>query len=241
MAVREIRRGPVPASGPDPVWWSGGADPERPLVLVVGGALGGGPECTRLLGRLVAYGHAVVAARLPRPVPCAECTAASVTRLIDRHDRAADTRRTHVIGFDLGGRPALAAAATDDRIASVHLVGAPVSRLFEEPDRILDLPPATVDALADATGAAGGEQLPYLLKGLALPPEQLYEIRGQVWVGHAPDDPLTTPQDLALLKLTLESSVFHAFGPTGGTSPRGGPVHRWLVDGVRRAGAPPTG
>ncbi|MFB7589186.1 alpha/beta fold hydrolase [Streptomyces sp. NPDC056169] len=238
MALRDARRGAVPASGRDPVWWSGGLDPARPLVVVVGGALGGGPECARLLGRLVAHGHAVVALHLPRPVPCAECTAASVSRLIDRHVRTTDTRRTRVIGFDLGGRPALAAAATDRRIASVHLVGAPVSRLFEEPDRMLALPPVTVDALVDATGAAGGEQLPYLMGGLALLPEQLYEIRGTVWVGHAPDDPLTAPQDLALLKLTLESSVFHAFGPTGGTSPRGGSVHRWLVDGVRRAGSP---
>ncbi|MFD0152159.1 hypothetical protein ACWGQ4_31640 [Streptomyces sp. NPDC055721] len=238
MALRDTRRGPVPASGRDPVWWSGGLDPARPLVVVVGGALGGGPECAPLLGRLVAHGHAVAAVRLPRPVPCAECTAASVSRLIDGHAHTTDTRRTRVIGFDLGGRPALTAAASDRRIASVHLVGAPVSRLFEEPDRILGLPPVTVDALAAATGAAGGEQLPYLLGGLALRPEQLYEIRGPVWVGHAPDDPLTAPQDLALLKLTLESSVFHAFGATGGTSPRGGTVHRWLADGIRRAGSP---
>ncbi|MGW6390048.1 hypothetical protein ACWFR1_05975 [Streptomyces sp. NPDC055103] len=237
MAVRDTRRGPVPASGRDPVWWSGGLDPARPLVLLVGGALGGGAECVRLLGRLVAHGHAVVAVRLPRPVPCAECTAASVSRLIDGHAHTADTRSTRVIGFDLGGRAALTAASTDPRISSVHLVGAPVSRLFEEPDRILGLPPATVDALADATGAKGGEQLPYLLRGLALRPEQLYEIRGTVWVGHAPDDPLTAPQDLALLKLTLERSVFNAFAPTGGTSPSGGPVHRWLVDGVRGAGS----
>ncbi|MDV5145217.1 hypothetical protein R1T08_13560 [Streptomyces sp. SBC-4] len=234
----DTRRGPEPVSGRDPVWWRGGLDPARPLVLVVGGALGGGPECVRLLGRLVAHGYAVVAVRLPRPVPCAECTEAFVSRLIDGHAHTADTRSTRVIGFDLGGRPALAAAATDRRIGSVHLVGAPVSRLFEEPDRILALPPMTVDALVDATGAAGGEQLPYFLGGLALPPEQLYEIRGQVWVGHAPDDPLTAPQDLALLKLTLERSVFHAFGATGGTTPRGGPVHRWLVDGVRGAGSP---
>ncbi|MFD3664704.1 alpha/beta fold hydrolase [Streptomyces sp. NPDC058659] len=238
MAVRDTRRGPVPASGRGPVWWSGGLDPARPLVLVVGGALGGGPECARLLGRLVACGHAVVAVRLPRPVPCAECTAASVSRLIDGLAPTTDTGRTRVIGFDLGGRPALAAAATDPRIDSVHLVGAPVSRLFEEPDRILRLPPVTVDALVDATGATGGGQLPYLLRGLALRPEQLYEIRGRVWVGHASDDPLTTPQDLALLKLTLESSVFHDFGPTGGTSPHGGAVYRWLVDGVREAGSP---
>ncbi|MFE2556146.1 alpha/beta fold hydrolase [Streptomyces sp. NPDC059352] len=237
MALRDTRRWPVPERGPDPVRWSGGLGPSRPLVLLVGGALGGGPECARLLDRLVADGHAVVAAHLPRPVPCAECTAASVSRLIDAHTGSADTGRTAVIGFDLGGRPALAAAASDRRIGSVQLVGAPVSRLFEEPDRLLGLPPATVDALVEATGAAGGEQLPYLLGGLALRPEQLYEIRCPVWVGHAPDDPLTTPQDLALLKLTLEQSEFHAFEATGGTTPRGGAVHRRLVDGVRRARA----
>ncbi|MEU9360183.1 hypothetical protein AB0D35_18990 [Streptomyces sp. NPDC048301] len=246
MAAYELR--PPGRAEADVVWWQGGLDPARPrpLVVVAGGALSGGPDdagppgalgcasltcgagAARLSARLVSAGYAVVAAGLPHPAHRAERPASYISRLIDRHAEDADTSRTAVIGFDLGGRHALA-AASDPRIGSVHLVGAPVFRLFDEPDRLPALPARTAAALAAATGPAG-------LGGLALRAEQLYEIGCAVRVGYAPDDPLTTPQDLALLKLTVANAEFHAFPATGRTTPRGGTVHRWLLDGVRRAG-----
>ncbi|MEU9209499.1 hypothetical protein AB0D27_16500 [Streptomyces sp. NPDC048415] len=220
----------------DPVWWSGGLDQSRPrpLVVVVTGALGGGRECLPLLTRLVRRGHAVVAARLSGVLRHTGRPGLPLSRLIDRYTRVALTERTSVIGFDLGGRLALGAALADTRIRVVQLVGAPVARLFDEPELLLSLPAHALDALVRVTGADRRELLPKVLGGLALRPETLYPLSGLVRVGYAADDPLTPPQDLALLKLTLEHCEFRAFAGERGTPPGGRAVRLWLLEGVTR-------
>ncbi|MFF3329620.1 alpha/beta fold hydrolase [Streptomyces sp. NPDC002888] len=218
----------------EPVWWSGGLDGRRarPLVVVVAGALGEVRQHVPLLGRLVRRGYAVVAVRAPGELHRAGRSDFLVSRIVDRYAHLALTERTCLIGFDFGGRLALGAAAQDERIRVVQLVGAPVARLFDEPELLLSLPGGNLDALVRITGAARRELLPEALGGLALRPETLYPLSGLVRVAYATDDPLTPPQDLALLRLTLERSEFRAFPGGAGTSPSGRALRRWLVDGV---------
>jgi dienelactone hydrolase len=218
--------------GHDPVWWSGGldADRPRPLVVLLTGALGGGQECGHLLDRLVRRGHAVVAARVPHSPSSA---AAAVAGIIDRHADRAVTSHTRVVGFDLGGRAALEAAAADGRVRAVHLVGTPVVRLYAEPDHQRALPPTVTAALVRATGAGRRDRLPDALTGLSLRPEELHGIDAAVRVGYAHGDPLTPPQDLALLRLTVRDVTFRSFpapyrAPTGGRA-----VRRWLARDLR--------
>lgn len=217
------------------VWWSGGLDENRPrpLVLMVGGALARREEYVPLLARFVRRGHAVVAAGPADPAGYVARSPRLVSQLVDDHERSAATTRTQVIGLDIGGRLALGAAVTDTRIAAVHLVGAPVARLFAEAYRPFALPPATADVLARSVGAVCRAQLPTLLGGLELRPEELYDVQARVRVGYAVDDPLTPPQDLALLKLTLKDVEFQTFRSRGGAAPAGCPVHRWLASGIR--------
>ncbi|MFG2134406.1 alpha/beta fold hydrolase [Streptomyces sp. NPDC048751] len=223
----------------EPVWWSGGTDGRRarPLVVVVAGALGDPREHLPLLGRLVRRGYAVVGVRTPAEPHRAGRSERLVSGVVDRYAHLALTERTCLIGFDFGGRLALGAALRDERISVVQLVGAPVARLFDEPELLLSLPGDDLDALVRITGAARRE-LPEALGGLALRPEELYSLSGLVRVAHALDDPLTPPQDLALLKLTLERSEFRAFPPGTGTTPSGRALRRWLVDGVTRRPRP---
>ncbi|WP_327267924.1 hypothetical protein OG233_05770 [Streptomyces sp. NBC_01218] len=225
----------TPGGPRETVWWSGGLDEcrPRPLVLVVGGAFVRREEYLPLFARLVRRGHAVVAAVPADPAGYVARSAGLVSRLVDAYVRTAATARTQVIGLDLGGRLALGAAATDTRIAAVHLVGAPVARLFAEADRPFALPPATTGRLARSVGADRRARLPALLGGLELRPEELYDVRARVRVGYAVDDPLTPPQDLALLRLTLKDAEFRAFRSRGGATPAGRPVHRWLASGTR--------
>ncbi|MGW3354028.1 hypothetical protein ACWDFL_01225 [Streptomyces bungoensis] len=224
-------RGEGRMTGGDAVWWTGGLDPRRPrpLTVVVTGALGGPERHLPLLKRLVRRGHAVVATA----PPTAHHSGLPLSRLIDRFAPLAVTERTCVIGFDLGGIPALAAAAADERIRVTQVVGTPVARLFDEPELLLSLPTRNLDALVRATGAPRRELLPEALGGFALRAEMLYPLPGLVRVAYAADDPLTPPQDLALLRLALANSEFRAFPGGDGAAPEGGPLRRWLVAGAR--------
>ncbi|CAL9573155.1 hypothetical protein [Streptomyces sp. enrichment culture] len=223
-------------AGERPVWWGGGPGLRPgPLIVVVTAGLDGPHRYAPLLDRLVRRGHTVLATGPPRVPLGSGRPEASLSRLVDDGARAARTEEVHVIGFGFGGRLALGAAARDDRIRVVQLVGAPVARLFDEPELLLSLPTGELDVLARMTGACRRELLPEVLGALALRPETLYPLSGLVRVGYAADDPLTPPQDLALLKLALERSEFRAFpAGSGGTAPSR-EVRRWLVDGV----APP--
>ncbi|MEU5144203.1 hypothetical protein [Streptomyces sp. NPDC021139] len=218
------------------VWW-GGRPVGRPgpLVVVVTAGLDGPGRYAQLLDRLVRRGHAVLVTGPPEaPFPSGR-PEASLSRLVDEGARAAGTEEVQVIGFGFGGRLALGAAARDERIRVVQLVGAPVARLFDEPELLLSLPTDELDALVRMTGAGRRGLLPEVLGALALRPETLYPLSGLVRVGYAADDPLTPPQDLALLKLTLARTEFRAF-PAGIASPTASrAVRRWLVDGT----APP--
>ncbi|MEU2058406.1 hypothetical protein [Streptomyces bungoensis] len=226
-------RGEGRMTGGDAVWWTGGLDPRRPrpLAVVVTGALGRPERHLPLLKRLVRRGHAVVATS---PPTAAHHSGLPLSRLIDRFAPLAVTARTCVIGFDLGGIPALAAASGDERIRVTQVVGTPVARLFDEPELLLSLPTRNLDALVRATGAPRRELLPEALGGFALRAETLYPLPGLVRVAYTADDPLTPPQDLALLKLALARSEFRAFPGRGdGTAPAGRPLRRWLVEGAR--------
>ncbi|MGC9501352.1 alpha/beta fold hydrolase [Streptomyces sp. WG7] len=199
---------------------------------MITGSLGGPHRYVPLLTRLVRRGHAVVAT-VPAPAPLRPGHfEASLSRLIDDRARDAVTEHVHVIGFGLGGRLALDSAARDDRIRVVQLVGAPVARLFDEPELLLSLPKDDLDSLVRMTGAGRRDLLPEALGALALRPETLYALNGLVRVAYAADDPLTPPQDLALLRLALAHSEFRAFPAGGGTAPSGRAVRRWLLDGV---------
>ncbi|MFH8443877.1 alpha/beta fold hydrolase [Streptomyces sp. NPDC018026] len=225
-----------------PVWWGGA--PGRlpgPLVVVVTAGLGGPHRYAPLLDRLVRRGYTVLATGPPRAPLGSGRPEAPLSRIVDDGARAARVEELQVIGFGLGGRLALGAAARDDRIRVVQLVGAPVARLFDEPERLLSLPTGELDALVRMTGACRRELLPEVLGALALRPETLYPLSGLVRVGYAADDPLTPPQDLALLKLALERSEFRAFPAGVGPTASSRAVRRWLVEGVappRRAARP---
>ncbi|MFJ6072561.1 alpha/beta fold hydrolase [Streptomyces sp. NPDC093065] len=218
-----------------PVWWGGVPERPRPgpLVVVVTAGLDGPHRYAPLLNRLVRRGHAVLATGPPGTAPGSRRPEAALSRLVDDGTRVAMTEQVHVIGFGFGGRLALGAAARDDRIRVVQLVGAPVARLFDEPELLLSLPKGELDTLVRMTGAGRRDLLPEALGTLALRPETLYPLSGLVRVAYGAEDPLTPPQDLALLKLTLARSEFRAFpAGVGGIAPSRA-VRRWLVDGVR--------
>ncbi|WP_311672330.1 alpha/beta fold hydrolase [Streptomyces hazeniae] len=225
----------VPPGEPHPVWWKAGLEAALPLVVVVGGPRGGLPS---LLTRLAGRGYAVVASELPGVAPGTRPYAADSWRLlpelIDRYATSAPRSGVHVVGFGLGGHLALRAAAAEQRIGTVHTVGAPVSGLFTDLTRLLTLPVGATDVLARATGASGRDMLRRRLAGLAVTPEELRSVAATVRVGVVTDDPLVPPQDLALLDLLLDRAVFQKLRGSG-SGPAARPLRRWLSAGLPRS------
>ena len=195
--------------------------PGRPLVIVVNGSPGGHRDGPRLLRRLVRRGYRVA---VVAPSAAAWRSAAAGTWLRGLAGPGGPAVEAHLLGVGAAGGLALRAAAHDPAFRTVHLLGTPVElpRLEPRPRSGEAGPPAF------PTGETVPRRPPF---APPLTAAELYEIEAAVRYAYAPDDPLTPPRDVALMKLAVRRCELTALPACGGSTPSGPAVRRWASAG----------
>ncbi|WP_406728615.1 hypothetical protein WJ438_34045 [Streptomyces sp. GD-15H] len=214
-----------------PVWRK--AAPGRagsPLVVVVDGVPGGHRDGPRLLRRLVRRGYQVA---VVVPDAAAWRSAAAGTWLaglaVGRRDAAVEVR---LLGFGPAGALALRAAAHDPAVRAVHLLGTPVGLPH------LEARPRPATAARLQVTALENEPPRQPLHAMPLTPAELYEVRAPIRYAYNPDDPVTPPRDVALLKLAVRHCEFTVLSAGDGGTPHGPAARRWVVAGLPRTRHP---
>jgi len=224
-------------------WTTGlsAAEP-RPLLLVMGGIVSIKEQWAPVLLQAHRLGFAGVVTEMPgvgeNTLPYRADGRRMLTGLLDAVAGRADTGRTYAVALSFSGHLALDAAADDDRIRGVITVGAPVARVFADPEWQRGLPRVTRDTLAHISGvpvdALAAHLRPYELGG-----DRLAAVRVPVAYTASRRDEIIPAEDVARLERCVADTRVVANDDVHGSPRHTTETRLWIVRSLlRMAGGP---
>lgn len=188
-------------------WTTGlsAAEP-RPLLVVAGGIVSIKEQWAPVLLQARRLGFAGLVTEMPgvgeNTLPYRAESWRILPALLDAVAGRADTGCTYAVALSFSGHMALRAAAEDDRIRGIITVGAPVARVFADPEWQRGLPRVTRDTLAHI-GGVSVNGLAAHLRPYELGEDRLATVRVPVAYTASRRDEIIPAEDVARLRRCL--------------------------------------
>jgi pimeloyl-ACP methyl ester carboxylesterase len=188
-------------------WTTGLSTAEpRPLLVVMGGIVSIKEQWAPVLVQAHRLGFAGLVAEMPgvgeNTLPYRPDSWRMLTDLLDAVAGRAEVDRTYAVALSFSGHLALRAAAEDDRIRGIITVGAPVARVFADPEWQRDLPRVTRDTLSHISGVPV-DALAAHLRPFELDEERLAAVRVPVAYTASRRDEIIPAEDVERLRRCL--------------------------------------